>query len=505
VWVAASVLAVEGSVAEVAGRIAATTGRAVVPVDVVERTVAEVARALGRPLTVGQRRAVTAITTSGAGLDLVVGVAGAGKTTALEVARTAFERSGYRVLGAATSGQAARALSDQAGVETRTIASVVWRLAHGTLRLDDRTVVFVDEVGMTSDRDLLALLVAAEAAGTKLVTIGDHHQLSAVAPGGGLEALVARHPHRVHVLEQNIRQHDPEERVVLSMVRDGSIDAAVDWYQHHDRIHIQSTRDDTIRAAVTAWAADRAGGLDSVLLAWRRRDVAALNALARHHLQSTGELSEQELMAPGGRRYAVGDRIVTLSASGDDRWVTSQRGTITRVEEDSIAVRFDDGTTYSLAGGELCEDRLDHAYAVTVHRTQGATVDTAHLYADGGGRELAYVALSRARLQTTIHAAADTPDQAAEDLKRDWSAERRQRWTIDTDTLLGAHEHSRPDLARRIDSLTHRARIRAEREAAAATGALDDTTRARLELRERLAGMDAPTQGVPQRGLGLQR
>ena len=64
---------------------------------------------LGRPLTIGQRRAVAVICGSGRGLDVVVGVAGSGKTTALEVVRAALEADGYRVLGTGVSGQAARA------------------------------------------------------------------------------------------------------------------------------------------------------------------------------------------------------------------------------------------------------------------------------------------------------------------------------------------------------------------------------------------------------------
>ena len=83
---------------------------------------------------------------------------------------------------------------------------------------------------------------------------------------------------------------------------------------------------------------------------------------------------------------------------------------------------MDDGRFERLQGDELAKDRLAHGYAVTVHRAQGATVDAAHRYEDGGGRELAYVAMSRARAGNTVHVVADDLDQAAEDLTRDWSA-----------------------------------------------------------------------------------
>ena len=48
--------------------------------------------------------------TSGHSVDLVIGVAGSGKSTTLSAVRAGFEAAGYRVIGAATSGQAAKAL-----------------------------------------------------------------------------------------------------------------------------------------------------------------------------------------------------------------------------------------------------------------------------------------------------------------------------------------------------------------------------------------------------------
>ena len=76
---------------------------------------------------------------------------------------------------------------------------------------------------MTDDVDLVRLAAHVEAAGAKLVLIGDHRQLGAVGPGGALQALVARHPDAVHYLMENRRQHDPEERAALAELRDGEV------------------------------------------------------------------------------------------------------------------------------------------------------------------------------------------------------------------------------------------------------------------------------------------
>ena len=66
-----------------------------------------------------------------------------------------------------------------------------------------------------------------------------------------------------------------------------------------------------------------------------------------------------------------------------------------------------------------------------MHRSQGATTARAHLFADGGGRELAYVAMSRAREATHAWVVADDLAQAADDLRRDWSVRRTPTWALD--------------------------------------------------------------------------
>ena len=113
---------------------------------------------------------------------MVVGVAGSGKTTALDTATTALETAGYRVLGTSTSGQATRTLGAEAGVEARTFASLLWRLDHGHISLDRRTVVIVDETGMADDANLARLALAVQRAGASLVLVGDHRQLASVGP-----------------------------------------------------------------------------------------------------------------------------------------------------------------------------------------------------------------------------------------------------------------------------------------------------------------------------------
>lgn len=75
-------------------------------------------------------------------------------------------------------------------------------------------------------------------------------------------------------------------------------------------------------------------------------------------------------------------------------------GTVVALEAKAraLVVRMDDGGGLRrLEAEEIAGDRLAHASAVTVHRSQGSMVQRAHALEDGGGRELAYVKMSRPR------------------------------------------------------------------------------------------------------------
>lgn len=471
----ASVLATEGAIADTLAR-SLTRRDAAACAERVGPAIAAVEADLGCPLSDEQRQAAEAICSSGRGAELVVGVAGSGKTTMLAAVATAYRAAGCEVVGAATAGQAARALGVGAHLErSSTLASLTGQLDRGTCRLGERSVVILDEVGMTDDVDLARLLAHVEAAGAKLVAVGDHRQLGAVGPGGALAALVTRHPDAVHHLLVNRRQTDPGERAALDQLREGEVAQAVAWYAERERIQARPDRERALQAAVEAWAADVAAGADSALLAWRRANVTELNGRARAWMSSAGRLSGPEVVTADGARYRAGDHLVALAPDRDAGLVTSQRTVAASVDPAARTVTVDagDGRRVTLTGDQLSAHKLGYAYATTVHRCQGATVDQAHLFADGGGRELAYVAMSRARDRSTAWVVADDAAQAAEDLTRDWASRRTPTWALDTG--LPDPHHLSPQVAGQLgddqrDQLLAIAAARGTTTARAATG-----------------------------------
>jgi hypothetical protein len=170
----------------------------------------------------------------------------------------------------------------------------------------------------------------------------------------------------------------------------------------------------------------------TLLVAYHRDAVEALNRGARLVWEKLGRLSGAELEAPGGRRYRAGDRVVTLSPGRDGAWVTSQRAVVTSVDAGSLSLVAvtPAGAELHLGPDDIGADKLAHAYGVTAHRSQGQTVDVTYALEDGGGRELAYVAMSRARGESHVHVVAHDLTQAAQRLAWAWGQERRQAWVL---------------------------------------------------------------------------
>src|SRR5690606_35113071 len=135
-------------------------------------------------LTAEQRRLVESWCGSGHRFQAAIGRAGAGKTTTVAACADAWTASGYRVVGTAVKGEAARTLAAATGIECETVA---WYLAHDDpqqLPLDARTILVIDEASTLPDRDLDALMTMAATTGASVRLIGDPAQHGAISAGG---------------------------------------------------------------------------------------------------------------------------------------------------------------------------------------------------------------------------------------------------------------------------------------------------------------------------------
>jgi conjugative relaxase-like TrwC/TraI family protein len=405
-----SLMAVEGEL--LTGAVARQhTHTAVVPAAVVSEAIAASEPRLSRE----QQRMVRHLTRDGHGVDVVVGAAGAGKTTALAAARAAWEDAGIDVVGCALAARAAKQLHDGAGIAAITIAKALQYLDDGG-SLPAGGVLVVDEAAMVGTRTLHRLHQAATEAGAKLVLVGDARQLPEINAGGAFAALARTLP--AVGLSENRRQRDRVERKALKDLRHGHTDRAFRRLHRHGRVVLSA---DPLAAMVQEWA-DRAG--DVVMLATRRRDVASLNDAAQQHRLSRGELAGPPLQIDE-RSFYVGDRIVCGRNQPNLGVLNGTTAVITAIGQGG-GLTIDTGQQVVALPGWYVAKHVELGYATTIHKAQGATVDHALVYADGAlYAEAGYTALTRGRHTNTLYAS-----------------------TFET---IGEHQHGRP--LRRNDPL----------------------------------------------------
>ncbi|HEV7564530.1 MAG TPA: MobF family relaxase [Microbacteriaceae bacterium] len=343
---------------------------------------------------------------------VVVGAAGAGKTTATAALGRALHADGLHVVGAAPSGAAAEKLRDETGITSMTLH----RLLDDSRRdggLPHRSVVIVDEAGMAETRILAPLLAEVERADGKLVLIGDPHQLPAVGAGGLLEAIAQR----VGTIElrENRRQHDTLERHALAAVRSGR---GRDWLAYAEREERLVVGPDPLatrsRLLADWWIHAQHDPAGNVMITLRRRDVADLNTLGRLLMEHAGRLGDERLTTGVGVELAPGDRVVCLRNSDGLGVRNGTRGTVEHIDiaARTVSLMTDRGDQVRLSARYLDSGHVRHAYALTGHAGQGATVERAFVLGrdEGQLREWGYVALSRARDTTKLYVVDDVPE-----------------------------------------------------------------------------------------------
>jgi len=400
----------------------------------IPRAIAATEKSIGRALNSEQKHAIRHVCAEG-GIKLIQGHAGAGKTTVAYGIREVFERSGYRVLGAAPSAKAAKELADGSGILSSTIHRLLtdlepWYDRQGHLhpapqRLDSKNVLVVDEAAMIDSRTAARLVEKVHAADAKLILIGDTAQLPSVGPGAMFRTALERQGGVE--LATVLRQRQEWARDAAEAQRVGNARKALEAFQRNGNLHIAQTKDAAFVAALAAWeqhfSPQRAR--ETLMVASTRADVRALNELAREKLIQKGELPgpEVQIEVTSGR----GDRGVTreiregerIILKRNDRKLGVRNGEIGTVKSigivrgtPALAVRLDDGRDITLMTAEY--SAFDYGYAATVHAAQGATLEHCVALIDSSSqprRELAYVALSRAREATEVVVTADSARQ----------------------------------------------------------------------------------------------
>ncbi len=329
----------------------------------------------------------------------VVGRAGAGKTTMMKAAREAWELAGYRVVGGALAGKAAEGLEKEAGIQSRTLASWELRWNRGRDVLDDKTIFVMDEAGMVASKQMAGFVDTVVRAGAKIVLVGDPEQLQPIEAGAAFRAIVDRIGYAE--LETIYRQREDWMRKASLDLARGNVEKALSAYGANARITGERLKAEAVERLIADWNQDYDQSKTTLILAHLRRDVRVLNVMAREKLVERGVVGEGKIFktADGERRFDAGDQIVFLKNKGSLGVKNGMIGQVVEAAANRIVATVGEGDQRrQVIVEQRLYNNLDHGYATTIHKSQGATVDRVKVLASLSlDRHLTYVAMTRHR------------------------------------------------------------------------------------------------------------
>ncbi|TQM82952.1 exodeoxyribonuclease V alpha subunit [Saccharothrix saharensis] len=336
---------------------------------------------LGASLEDKQRDAVRLALTRK--VAVLTGGPGCGKSfTVRSIVKLAVAK-GAKVVLAAPTGRAAKRLTELTGHEARTVHRLLELKPGGDAAYDrdrplDADLVVVDEASML-DLLLANKLVKAVAPGAHLLLVGDVDQLPSVGAGEVLRDVLSADSPIPNVRLTHIFRQAQQSGVVTNAHRINNGDyPVVQGMPDFFLFPVEEAEEAaSLVVDVVANRIPRKFGLkprtDVQVLAPMHRGAAGaggLNALLQEALTpSTPDLPERRF---GGRVFRVGDKVTQMRNNYDKNVFNGTLGIVTAIDavEQKLTVRTDEEEDVDYEFGEL--DELTHAYAMTIHRSQGS-------------------------------------------------------------------------------------------------------------------------------------
>jgi Ti-type conjugative transfer relaxase TraA len=356
-------------------------------------------------------------------IKCMVGIAGAGKTTALGVCQDIWKAEGYNVYGLTPTGKAAQNL-EESGIKSTTLHKFLKSYEEGRCQYNANSVLVLDEAGMVDVPRFGKLMNAVEQLGVKLVVVGDGAQLQPVEAGPAFRLVTERLGKSE--LTTVVRQKSDWQRDATVLFGKQQTQEAIQTYVDKGFVKVidegeaSDKREKTKETLVHAWHASfkESPEKSTLILAHTNKDVNDLNTLARVVLKESGHLAGQEYIYTVkkeveddfGKRnvrseekpFSQGDRIVFTRNNYGLGVKNGSLGTITELDKQKVQVKLDDGKDVTFA--PKLNPHFDQGWAVTIHKSQGTTVDKTYVLASYGmTQNLAYVAMTRHRDDTHVY------------------------------------------------------------------------------------------------------
>lgn len=372
----------------------------------VDREVAAYEKRKGFTLTDEQKAAIGHLTHGTAGVGVMSGLAGTGKTTVADVYKQCFEAEGKQLMGLAVGGKAAKKLEEESGMPCMSVAKFFSQVRQGKVALTKKDVVVLDEAGMVATGDTLKLMTYCQSVGAKLVMQGDSDQLQPIAAGNGFELAkmalgdtklteIRRQKNAGDLITANSFYERDRQGRVKDMrrghrSRQGTLDMGAQILRNlkeRNCIDDFGTDKQAIKALVDDYLKDPTAMDEKLVLAHTRGEVTTLNMAIRKGLQEQGVLDKEEVTF---RSIVKGqwedltlsrqDRVMFTATNNDLGVINGTEGTVESIRKDKaggydLVVRIE--ASNPKENGRLVRfntsehNALAHRYAMTVHKSQG--------------------------------------------------------------------------------------------------------------------------------------
>lgn len=327
------------------------------------------------------------------GVSVITGGPGTGKTTIIDMIVSVLKDSGQKVRIAAPTGRAAKRIMETSGFPAVTVHRLLeyyyddmagcMRFKRNQSNPVSADAVIIDEASML-DIMLAEALLNALTPGTRLILVGDSDQLPSVGAGNVLSDIISSDFYFTTRLNEVFRQEE-QSGIVINAHRINMGDYPV---FSTDFEFVEKRKQDDIAEEICRKIKENGVECCQVLTPSKKGIVGAaeLNKKLQERFNPESPLKDE--LKFGSRIFRVGDRVMHIKnnyqleyklfdTDGDELLTgkgifNGEIGIVKGIDKDakSVTVVYDDEKWVVYPYVNL--EELEHAYAITVHKSQGS-------------------------------------------------------------------------------------------------------------------------------------
>jgi conjugative relaxase-like TrwC/TraI family protein len=301
-----------------------------------------------RPLKLGQLGAVVGVLASTNQHQVIHGLSGVGKTTALRQLKALLDSQGIEVLGLAPSIPAAEKLGEELDIETET--QTVQKFIRSNIPLKRGQFIVIDESGMDSADMLDVVLQKVNEAGARVLLVGDTKQNQAIEAGSPMRSVMV-HGAETHHISEIIRQQNSIQKQAVELIANGKGVDAISLLREHGYITPIEEREERVKAIAGEYLSlSEAQRNRTLIVTGTNAEKDAITTEIREGLKRLGFLGESAQVkridgvkisakdAKDIQNYRVGSELVLRR--GQEKTSTSQKDPyrVVAVEGNSVVL-----------------------------------------------------------------------------------------------------------------------------------------------------------------------